>query len=214
MNVMIVDDHVLFREGLSSLLKSEPDFRVVAEAGSVREAVEMASLHQPDLVLMDYSLPDGDGIEACEAILFRKPQCKIVFLTVYETDEKLLGAIRSGAKGYLLKSLPISQLIRSLRGLAAGEAPLSRKMTTRILEELSHDRKIVENHYRLSCLSKRELEVLDEVSSGASNYEIARNLFISENTVKHHLLKIFAKLEINNRREAIDLYRQTRLADH
>src|SRR5512140_227009 len=100
MNIMIVDDHVLFREGLSSLLRTEPDFRVVAEVGSVKEAIATARIHRPEVILMDFSLPDGSGADATQAILLEQPDCKIIFLTVYETDEKLLAAIRSGAKGY------------------------------------------------------------------------------------------------------------------
>ena len=211
MRIMIVDDHVLFREGLSSLLSAEPDMSVVAQAGSVREAIAMAHQHQPEVVLMDFALPDGSGAEASEVILQELPECKIVFLTVYETDDKLLAAIRSGAKGYLLKNVPVSKLISSLRGLEDGEAALSGKMTTRLMEELSRDRQVDEVKKNLSLLSQRELDVLRELASGASNREIAQTLFISENTVKHHMHNILAKLEVDNRREAVELARRTKL---
>ena len=213
MRIMIVDDHVLFREGLASLLSADDDFEVVAQAGSVREAIAMARQHRPEVVLMDFSLPDGSGAEASEVILHEQPDCKIVFLTVYETDDKLLAAVRSGAKGYLLKNLPISELIRSLHGLEDGEAALSRKMTTRLMEELSRDRQVDGVKKNLSLLSQREMDVLRELASGASNREIAQNLFISENTVKHHLHNILAKLEVQNRRQAVDLARRTKLVN-
>ena len=211
MRIMIVDDHVLFREGLHGLLNAETGFEVVAQAGSVREAIAMARQHRPEVVLMDFTLPDGSGADASEAILQELPDCKIVFLTVYEADDKLLAAIRSGAKGYLLKNVPISKLISSLRGLDEGEAALSRKMTARLMAELSHDRQVDEVKKNFSLLSQRELDVLQEVANGASNREIAEKLVISENTVKHHMHNIIAKLEVHNRREAVDLARRTKL---
>jgi len=213
MRIMIVDDHVLFREGLSSLLSVEPGMLVVAQAGSVREAIALARDHRPEVVLMDFSLPDGSGADASEVILQELPDCKIVFLTVYEADDKLLAAIRSGAKGYLLKNVPISKLISSLRGLDEGEAALSRKMTTRLMEELSRDRQVDGIKKSMSLLSERELDVLRELAGGASNREIAQKLFISENTVKHHMHNILAKLEVHNRREAVELARRTKLVN-
>lgn len=201
-NLLIVDDHVLFREGLSSLFKSQPDFHVLGEAGSVDEAVEMARQLRPDVILMDFSLPDGTGLEATQAILAEKPDTRIVFLTMHEEDERLFAAIRSGAKGYLLKNLPVAKLLASLRGMERGEAPLSRAMTSRILNAFSDstisqpgDRTIMEQ------LTERELEVLREVAKGSTNREIAQRLFISENTVKNHIHSILKKLNLSNRRE-------------
>jgi DNA-binding NarL/FixJ family response regulator len=213
MRIMIVDDHVLFREGLAGLLNAQPDMSVVAQAGSMREAIAQAHEHRPEVVLMDFSLPDGSGAEASEAILQELPECKIVFLTVYEADDKLLAAVRSGAKGYLLKNVPISKLISSLHGLEEGEAALSRKMTTRLMAELSRDRQVDETKKNLALLSERELEVLRELAGGASNREIAQKLYISENTVKHHMHNILAKLEVHNRREAVELARRMKMID-
>ncbi len=110
MKVLVVDDHVLFREGLVSLLKADKYFNVVGQAGSVHEAIYLASKLRPELILMDFSLPDGDGAEASAAILAEQPGCKIVFLTMYDADDKLIAAIRSGAKGYLLKNVPVSEI--------------------------------------------------------------------------------------------------------
>jgi DNA-binding NarL/FixJ family response regulator len=137
MKVLIVDDHVLFREGLVSLLKSQPDFEVVGQAGTVQETLAQVSLVCPDLILMDFSLPDGTGLDATRAILAEHPGIKIVFLTVYETDDKLLAAIRGGARGYLLKNVPIARLLAALRSVEKGEAALSRAMTSRLMEEFA-----------------------------------------------------------------------------
>ncbi|MGW8227194.1 MAG: response regulator, partial [Anaerolineales bacterium] len=120
MKTLIVDDHVLFREGLVSILKERPEFKVVGEAGSVSEAIEMARQTEPELILMDWSLPDGDGSQASKQILAEQPNCQIVFLTVHEDDEKLFGAIRSGARGYILKNVPSAKLIRALLDVEAG----------------------------------------------------------------------------------------------
>ena len=207
--ILVVDDHVLFREGLVSLLKSQPDFCVVGEAGSVREAITKAHELAPDIILMDFSLPDGTGAEAVENILAGRPDTKIVFLTVHETDEVLFASIRSGAKGYLLKNLTASMLLESLRGMARGEAPISRTMTTRVLEEFSRGKA----SYRkldsaLQQLTPREMEVLREIASGASNSEIASHLFISINTVKNHIHNILEKLNLKDRRELAAFARQ------
>jgi two-component system nitrate/nitrite response regulator NarL len=208
MKVLIVDDHVLFREGLVSLLNSDPTIMVVGEAGSVREAVEQSRRLKPDLILMDFSLPDGDGAEASAIILAEMPECKIIFLTMYETDEKLFAAIRSGAKGYLLKNVPISKLMDALKAIEKGEAAISRTMTMRILDEFSHTRNDERRHPLLENLSPRELDVLRELSSGGSNNEIADRLFLSVNTVKHHIHNILSKLNLENRHEAISFARK------
>ena len=111
MKIMIVDDHVLFREGTAAIIRSEPDIEIVGLAGSVREAFEMARQVRPDIVLMDFGLPDGNGVDATRLILSEHPECKIVYLTVYEEDENLFAGIRSGAKGYLLKNIRPSKLV-------------------------------------------------------------------------------------------------------
>ena len=137
MRVLIVDDHVLFREGLVSLLKSQNSFEVIGQAGTVHEAVELALKLRPDLVLMDFNLPDGTGLDAMDAILAKHPDCKILFLTVYETDDKLFSAIRKGAKGYLLKNVPVSVLVESLQTIENGDIALSHSMTNRLIEEFA-----------------------------------------------------------------------------
>jgi len=201
--VMVVDDHYLFREGLISLFRSAPDFVVVGDAGNVQEGIENAHSLKPDIILMDFSLPDGTGLDATKEILEDLPDCKIIFLTVHETDDKLFAAIRAGAQGYLPKNVASSSLITSLRSLDQGEMAISRKMTSRIVKEFSHSNlQSTMTEQLITKLSPRELDVLSELEPGVSNSQIAERLVISENTVKHHIRNILNKLEVNNRREA------------
>jgi DNA-binding NarL/FixJ family response regulator len=207
--VLLIDDQILFREGLVSLINSTTDFEMVGSAGSVHEGIEQALLYHPDIILMDFSLPDGTGLDATRAILSKLPDCKIVFLTVYEEDETLFAALRLGAKGYMLKNVNSSDLLTSLRALDRGENAISRKMITSVLDEFSHTR--LSDGFPdklLTRLSRREIEVLREIESGATNLEIAQRLFLSENTVKHHIRNIFEKLGVENRREAALIARQ------
>jgi DNA-binding NarL/FixJ family response regulator len=201
--ILIIDDQILFREGLMSLLRSTPDFDMVGCAGSVFEGSELALLHKPDIILMDFSLPDGTGLDATRAILARLPDCKIVFLTVYEADENLFAAMRLGAKGYMLKNVSSTILLSSLRALERGEMAVSRKMMSTVMNEFSHiawPETGAENP--LAKLSPRELDIFHEIEAGATNLEIAEHLFLSVNTVKHHIRNILSKLELKNRRQA------------
>jgi two-component system, NarL family, nitrate/nitrite response regulator NarL len=208
--ILIVDDHVLFREGLISAFRSAPDFEVVGEAGGVYEGLQLVRQLIPDIVLMDFNLPDGTGLDATRVITEEFPQIKIVFLTIYETDENLLAAIRLGASGFLLKNIASVNLITSLRALNRDEMALSRKLSSRVIKAFSQnsmtDGKSKEEIER--NLSTRELGILRELESGASNQEIAQRLFISENTVKHHIGSILEKLGVENRRQAALLARQ------
>jgi two-component system, NarL family, nitrate/nitrite response regulator NarL len=209
MKIILVDDHVLFREGLVSLLKTQPDIQVVGEAGTVQEAIALVNRQQPDIVLMDFGLPDGSGVEATKAILNDKPGTLIVFLTVHDSDERLLSAIRSGARGYLLKNLPTAKLVASLRGLAHHEAAMSRSMMFRVLEAFTEDLHMTRNSESgLSSLSLRELEILREIATDATNQEIAGTLSISEMTVKNHVHSILRKLSLKNRRQASNYARR------
>ena len=200
--ILVVDDHILFREGLSSLLRSTADFEVVGNAGSVHEAIHLARELRPDIILMDFSMPDGTGVDATRVILPELPNCKIVFLTMYESDDKLFEALRAGAKGYLPKNTPSPNLASSLRALANGELALSRQLMSRVVDEFSRMRKTEPDEKAFSKLSMREMEVLRELENGASNQEIAQRLYLSENTVKHHIRSILEKLRVPNRREA------------
>jgi len=201
--IVIVDDHVLFREGLASILQQEHEIQVVGMAGTAQEAVDMACELKPDIVLMDFSLPDGSGPEATRSILQKTPNCKVVFVTMSERDEDLFAAIRSGAVGYLLKNMTPARLIASLRSVQRGEAAISRSMTLRLMKAFSRTQEAPSGvKPALAKLTARERDILAVLGSGKSNLEIAAELFISENTVKYHVHSILEKLHLNDRREA------------
>jgi DNA-binding NarL/FixJ family response regulator len=202
----VVDDHILFREGLLAIIRSAPDIEVVGQAGGVSEAIELARTIKPDIILMDFGLPDGTGADATRAILKEHPDCKVVFLTMSEDDDNLFDAIRSGARGYLLKNLHPSKLISTLRSVQQGESALSRTMTLRVMEELSRTKKT--EYPTEVTLTHREIDVLRAIATGLSNQDIANHLFITENTVKYHVHSILDKLKLSGRKEAAAYARQ------
>ena len=200
--LLIVDDHILLREGLVSLFTTQPGFEVVGEAGTVAEAISLSRDLNPNLILMDYGLPDGTGLEATQAILAEDPDTNIIFLTVHEAEDDLFAAIRSGAKGYLLKNIPVAKMIDAIKGMMRGEAPISREMTSQILAEFARNRRPEAEMVQTDQIfTPRELDVLAQVVTGASNKEIADELFVSVNTVKNHIHNMLCKLDLKNRRE-------------
>lgn len=200
---MLVDDHSVLREGLASILQQQSGFEVVAQAGSVDGAVEAARATRPDLVLMDYGITGGTGVDATRAILAELPETFVVFLSVHDSDEELFSAIRSGASGYLLKSISIDDLVGSLRGLMQGEAPISREMTGRLVRAFSQTTdNNSQNKFPIGQLTPRELEILRHLCSGATNKEIAEIMYLSVNTVKNHVHNLLEKLGLENRRAA------------
>jgi DNA-binding NarL/FixJ family response regulator len=212
MKIMIVDDHVLFREGTAAILRSEPDITIVGLAGTVQEALDTARQVRPEIILMDFNLPDGTGAEATRLILSEQPGCKIIYLTVYEDDENLFEGIRSGAKGYLLKNIRPAKLVAALRSVYQGESALSRSMTLRLMEELALSREGGQaGNARQAKLTPREQEVLRAIAAGRSNREIAAQLYLSENTVKYHVHSILEKLALPDRKAAVDYARQNGL---
>lgn len=216
MKLLLVDDHGLFREGLVSLLEAQPDMTVLGEAASAQEAIAKARELKPDTILMDISLPDESGLEVAQQILAEQPQVSIVFLTVHEDDERLFEAIKSGAKGYLLKNMRTAELLEMLRGLERGEAALSRRMAAQVLAEFARMRQQLASAGPIDeevALTNRETEILKLVATGASNKEIAGQLVVSESTVKNHMRNILSKLHLNNRREAVAFARRQGLID-
>ncbi len=201
LSVLLVDDHSLFREGIASLLSSQPDIKVVGQAGSVREAVAKAQNLKPDVVLMDLGLPDGSGLEATRAILASQPAAKIVILTVHENDEQLFAAVRAGAVGYLFKNIRAGELLKRLRDVAQGDAGLSPAIARRILDEFSRLPSPPAAPNSATDLTARELEIVRELAHAATNREIAQKFVISENTVKNHVRNVLSKLHLHSRRD-------------
>jgi DNA-binding NarL/FixJ family response regulator len=202
--VLLADDHHLFREGLARILNSQADFEAIGEAKDGLEALVKARELNPDLILMDVGMPVCDGLEATERIKQELPNVTIVMLTVGDEDDKLFRAIRYGAQGYLLKSIRREEMLALLRGAMKGEAAITPALGGRMLEEFRRiDRQAAgEQEEKQAILSAREQEVLVLVAAGASNREIADKLDISVHTVKSHMRKILAKLQLTSRREA------------
>ncbi|MFQ5684592.1 MAG: response regulator, partial [Candidatus Binatia bacterium] len=196
--VLLVDDHALFRDGLASLLAEQADFEVVGEAEHGEEALKKARELEPDLILMDIYMPGGDGLTATRRIKEELASVKIVILTISEEDQKLFEAVKSGAQGYLLKKMKTQQFLELLRGISRGEAPISHAMAAKILAEFARQAHGDAQSAPGVQLSPREREVLELLTKGATNKEIATALGISENTVKNRLKSILEKLHLEN----------------
>lgn len=202
MRIVLADDHPLFRDGIRSLLQAR-GFQVVGEASNGHEALDQARRLRPDLVLMDIAMPGMDGLEATRLIKAQMPEVKIVILTVSDDDRNLFEAIKSGAQGYLLKDLRSDEFFELLSGVAEGEAPISRRLASRILEEFARLRPASGPPWPEEPLTDREREVLHLVARGSSNREVAGRLGVSENTVKFHMKNILDKLHLRSRAEVI-----------
>jgi DNA-binding NarL/FixJ family response regulator len=191
--VLLVDDHPVVREGLRGMLGLEAGIEVVAEAGSAAEAEAATLAHAPDVILMDLRMPGGDGVEATARVLRRRPQAHVVVLTTYDNDADILRAVEAGAAGYLLKDTTRENLAEAIRTAVNGETVLAPAVAAKLISRMRgpHDP------------SAREIEVLRLVSRGRTNAEIGRALFISEATVKTHLVRAFAKLGVSDRTAAV-----------
>jgi DNA-binding NarL/FixJ family response regulator len=211
--VLLADDHALFREGLAGLIAAQPDFEVVGEAGNGLEALDKARELAPDLILMDITMPGCDGLEATRRIKGELPAAIIVILTVRDEDDKLFEAIRSGAQGYLLKSIRSRDMLEMLRRAVRGEAALTPALAGRMLEEFRHldQRELQLPEDELVALTPREQEVLSLAAQGQADKEIAEALVVSLHTVKSHMRNILAKLHVSSRYEAAQLARDRRL---
>ncbi|MGC8857311.1 MAG: response regulator transcription factor, partial [Anaerolineae bacterium] len=184
--ILLVDDHEIVRLGLKSLLERHPQFEVVGEAASAREAIEQVAALEPDVVVMDIRLPGTSGIEACEEIVNKYPKTKVIMLTSYAEDEMLFSAIRAGASGYILKQIGSEDLIRSLEAVSRGEALLDPAVTQRVFQEVRRAVKD-EEASAFAHLSQQEKHVLLLVSEGKTNREIAKALFLGEGTVRNYV---------------------------
>jgi DNA-binding NarL/FixJ family response regulator len=194
--LLIADDHPVVRDGLRGIFESSGDFDVVAEAGNGREAVDRAAATSPDVVLMDLRMPVLDGLSAIREMRGRGIASRVLVLTTYDTDNDVLPAIEAGATGYLLKDAPPEELLRGARAAAAGQSVLAPSVATRLIGQ-------VRAREESEPLSERELDVLGLIARGSSNRETAAKLFISEATVKTHLLHLYAKLGVSDRAAAV-----------
>ena len=199
--IIIVDDHEVVRLGLKSLLERHPQFDIVGEASTAREALEQVNRQRPNIVLMDIRLPGMSGIEACEEITKNHPDTKVIMLTSYAEDEMLFSAIRAGASGYVLKQIGGEDLVKAIESVGRGEAMLDSAVTQRVFQEV---RKAVkdEEASAFANLSQQEKHVLLLVSEGKTNREIAKLLFLGEGTVRNYVSSILSKLGVSNRAEA------------
>jgi two-component system, NarL family, response regulator LiaR len=198
--VLIVDDHLLVRQGVRAFLETQPDIRVLGDAGSGNEAVQLATELVPDVVLMDLVMPGIDGVEATRLLRRISPRSQVLVLTSYHQDEHIFPAIRAGALSYLLKDVSPVELAEAVRKAARGEAVLHPRIAARVVQELHGARTEAFNPF--SDLSERELEVLRLIADGMGNGEIAERLVISEKTVKSHVSNILSKLHVADRTQA------------
>lgn len=193
--VIIADDHLVVRTGLRAMLDAHADLEVVGEAATGTEAIDLAARLRPDVMLMDLRMPHGDGVSATTAIRERQPDIRVLVLTTYDTDADILRAIEAGATGYLLKDATSEALIHAIRATAAGESVLAAPVASRLTQRIRATGE--------EALTTREIEILEQVAQGRSNREIGTALFISEATVKTHLVHIFGKLAVQDRTEAV-----------
>jgi DNA-binding NarL/FixJ family response regulator len=201
--VAVVDDQELFRRGLTMLLGVEDDIEVVGEAGDGVAATELAATAVPDVVLMDVRMPKRSGIEACVSIKDVAPSAKIIMLTVSDEEADLYDAVKNGASGYLLKDSSIDEVAQAIRVVAEGQSLISPSMAVKLLDEFKQMTRSDRQQVPSPRLTERELEVLKLVAQGLNNREIAKRLFISENTVKNHVRNILEKLQLHSRMEAV-----------
>ncbi|GAA2778628.1 response regulator [Crossiella cryophila] len=193
--LLVVDDHPVVRDGLTGMFARDPEFAVLGEAADGAEAVRLARRLRPDVILMDLRMPGLDGVSAIRELAGQAPECRVLVLTTYDTDSYVLPAIEAGATGYLLKDAPREELLRAVRAAAKGEPVLAPSVAALLMNRVRKPAP--------GPLSPREVEVLELVAGGATNRVAAAELFLTEATVKSHLLNIYAKLGVNDRAAAI-----------
>ncbi len=211
LRVVLADDEALFRSGLGLILEAQPDLAVVAEVCDGAEAVEAVRAHRPDVVLMDLQMPVVDGLAATRSITAMNVATRVLVLTTFGRDDLVYSALRAGASGYLLKTVPPRQLVDAVRAVAAGDALLAPSLTRRLIEEWVQRPRPDTHDRRLSSLTAREREVLVLLAHGQSNSEVAHSLNLSESTVKTHVARVLAKTRSRDRVHAVVLAYETGL---
>jgi len=208
-NVLLVDDQTLIRQGIRLLLEIEPDIRVAGQAADGRQAIQQVEALHPDVVLMDVRMPEMDGVAATRELSRRFPEVKVIILTTFEDDETVFEGLKAGARGYLLKDISSEEMARAVRKVAAGEALIEPRLTRKVLEEFTRlasagERPAPARSAELPvALTERELEVLRALAHGLSNREIAGQLVITEGTVKNHVSSLIDKLGVRDRTQAV-----------
>ncbi len=198
LRIMIIDDHEVVRLGLSNLLTRQPGWEVVAEAGTVADAIRLADEHRPDVIVMDIRLSDGSGIDACREIVKTQPDIKVIMLTSFAEDDLLFSAISAGAVGYVLKQVGNDDLLRAIETIARGDAMLDPTITGQVLAKLRDSTR----SEAFANLTDQELRVLALITQGKTNKEIAADLYLGEGTVRNYVSNILDKLSLSNRAEA------------
>jgi DNA-binding NarL/FixJ family response regulator len=197
--ILIADDHPIVREGLAAILGTQPDFDVIGQASDGAELVRLAVAHNPDVVLTDLEMPGVNGVEAIRQLRQESPGTRAIVLTVFDTDDRILGALQAGAQGYLLKGAPRDEIFRAVRIVYEGGSLLQPLVASKVLKHIGG------NQPEQDALTERETEVLRLMARGKMNREIAEQLFISERTVKFHVSSILSKLDAGNRTEAVSV---------
>jgi DNA-binding NarL/FixJ family response regulator len=210
--VLVADDQSMVRAGFRMLLSGEPDIEVVAEASNGLEAVDKAARFDPTVVLMDIRMPELDGLEATRRILAADADARVLILTTFDLDEYIYEALRAGASGFVLKDDPPEQLLAAIRTIAQGDALLSPAVTKRVIEQFTRTPR-AKPPEALDELTERELDVFRLIARGLSNAEIARELYISDTTVKTHITHILQKLDLRDRVQAVVLAHEIGLHD-
>ncbi len=198
LKILIVDDHDIVRKGLAMLVSRQEDLSVVAEAGTVAEAVEKARESVPDVVVMDIRLPDGSGIEACREIRDENSDIKVLMLTSYSDEEAVMGSIMAGASGYLLKEIRSQEIVDAIRKVGSGQSLLNPSVTASVLERVRRGKE----EDVLAQLTEREQKILELIAEGQTNREIAGQINLSDKTVKNYVSNILGKLEVSRRSQA------------